>query len=347
MGGFTYRGKSISAFGDVYYAPDENQRSDYASQYETYEQETDGRDGGYRYSSRYESRVFDLSCYYENLTKRALNDLLNWFDRNTSGALVFDDRPYVTYKVSPYKRVEVRDYKEDRGCGVLHHGEMTIHLKAYDPLGRLNVTEEYKDAILDETFLLNDEQQPEPVTLQKNSFLLYNPGTERTPAMIRIAGDVDEQLTITNKTTGQVCVIRGMTRGNTSDAGKALEINAETGRVELVGAERELAFEMHDCGYICLAPCTPFIRELPISYTSGSATITTSGMFTQEMVGQFIYMDGGWRKMMTLISERQMGIDALATRTGSEAAPVVTMNEIELSGGALTELKVTFEPRVR
>lgn len=138
-----------------------------------------------------------------------------------------------------------------------------------------------------------------------------------------------------------------MTAGNTSDVGKVLEINSETGRVELVGAERELAFEMHDRGYICMAPCTPFIRELPVSYMKGSATITTSEAFTQEMVGQYIYIGGAWRKMMTMISETQMGVDALMTRTGSEAAPVVTMNEIEISGGALTKLEIAFEPRIR
>ena len=154
-------------------------------------------------------------------------------------------------------------------------------------------------------------------------------------------------MTITNKTTGQVCVIKGMTAGNTSDAGKVLEINAETGRVELVGAERELAFEMHDRGYICMAPCTPFIRELPVSYTKGSATITTSEAFMREMVGQYIYIGGAWRKMTTMISETQMGIEALMTQTGDEVAPVVTMNEIEISGGTLNTLEITFEPRIR
>lgn len=52
MGGFAYRGKNISSFGNVYYVPDETQRGDYMAQFETYEQETDGKDGGYRSGSR-------------------------------------------------------------------------------------------------------------------------------------------------------------------------------------------------------------------------------------------------------------------------------------------------------
>lgn len=122
--------------------------------------------------------MFDLNCYYENLTKRALNDLLRWFDRNTKGTLVFDDRPYVRYTVSPYEKVSIQNYKEDRGNGVLYQGQMTIHLKAYDPLGKLIVSGEHLDAISDETFLLSEEQKVDEISPSENTFLLYNAGTE-------------------------------------------------------------------------------------------------------------------------------------------------------------------------
>lgn len=65
MGGFSYRGKNIGDFGDVYYIPDESERGEYALPYEVSEQEITGHDGAYYYGNRVEPREFVLRCYYE------------------------------------------------------------------------------------------------------------------------------------------------------------------------------------------------------------------------------------------------------------------------------------------
>ena len=59
MEGFVYRGRHISSFGSVYYMPNEKQRGEDSVQYELYDQELDGRDGGYFYGSRLKPRQFD------------------------------------------------------------------------------------------------------------------------------------------------------------------------------------------------------------------------------------------------------------------------------------------------
>lgn len=85
MGGFRYRGRSISDFGQVIYAPDEKERAQHILPYETFEEELDGRNGGYHMGSRIKSRNFQLKCYYENMTEKKWNEMLHWFSRKTQG----------------------------------------------------------------------------------------------------------------------------------------------------------------------------------------------------------------------------------------------------------------------
>ena len=67
-----------------------------------------------------------------------------------------------------------------------------------------------------------------------NTYLIYNPGTEATPLTILLGGTstgVDDTATITNKTNGSQCVLKGVTAGITTEAGKLLKIDTDTGRV--------------------------------------------------------------------------------------------------------------------
>lgn len=120
-----------------------------------------------------------------------------------------------------------------------------------------------------------------------NTYLIYNPGTEPTPLTIQLGGtstgtgDI-ATTTITNKTNGSKCVLLGVTAGITTSVGKLLKIDTETGRVTLGD---ELAFNLHDNGYIWLSPCTPFVRDVYVEYINNSATITSIGQFNEEMVG--------------------------------------------------------------
>lgn len=216
---------------------------------------------------------------------------------------------------------------------------ITIHLTAYDPFGRLTVKTLEGDTMgaENEVLLLPPEMVTE-IGIE-GSQLLYNPGTEETPLIIRAAGHT-EDIIISNKATGQECVIHPLPEGTT------IEINGETGRVELIGETRALAFELHDKGYISLAPCTPYLEDATISCTRGSTTIGSDGIFTKEMVGQYVYLNEEWWRLTEWISENEMSIHAPADITKSEKTQIVTMNEIAVSG-IPHQLTFDYEPRVR
>lgn len=109
-----------------------------------------------------------------------------------------------------------------------------------------------------------------------------------------------------------------------------------------------MAFVFHDEGYITLAPCTPFIRSFPVAYTAGSSIVTSLDTFQPSMVGQFIYLDG-WKRIRQINNEHTAVISAAMPESGTAETPVVTMNEIEISGENidLTAFEISYTPRVR
>lgn len=111
MAGFSYRGKNIGEFGEIQYAPGASERGESMLPYEVSDGKAGGRAGEYCYGNRVEARLFTLNCFYENLTLQKKNEMLMWFDRNTKGRLIFDDRPYVYYDVIPSQRIELENYR--------------------------------------------------------------------------------------------------------------------------------------------------------------------------------------------------------------------------------------------
>lgn len=226
---------------------------------------------------------------------------MQWLDRNTQGTLIYDERPHVYYVVHPAKRIEIRQYTHRVNGELLYSGTFTITFRCYDPFGKLYV-DSYGStctpALLASTGILPATMMPPTPSASDIGFLLYNCGTERAPLTLRLAGDVgDNGLTIENETTGQVCKIVGL-RQDELPPGASLEINSETGQVWLLkGMERELAFHYHDMGYLHVAPCTPFVRSVRVSFTAGDRTITSVGGFTPDMEGQYVFLDGAWREI--------------------------------------------------
>lgn len=143
-------------------------------------------------------------------------------------------------------------------------------------------------------------------------------------------------------------MLLGVTTGITTDVGKLLKIDTDTGRVTLEGTNStQLAFNMHDAGYVWLSPCTPYVRDASVSYTSGSANITSIGVFTEEMEGQYVYLDGAWRKILRYVDANTLTLTSAVSSTGSDITPIVTMNEIEFADITLTHLEMDYTPRVR
>lgn len=198
------------------------------------------------------------------------------------------------------------------------------------------------------TGLLPAAITPPPPSVSSTSFLLYNPGTERAHTVIRIAGNVGDGMLIRNFTTGQRCKIVNLTDESLLP-GAHLELDSRMGQTRIaLGDSSELAFAMHDEGYIELVPCIPFERSIAISHTENSNIVTSDGLFLPHMTGQFLYLDG-WKKIRQITDAHSAILSDKATSSGTTAVPIVTMNEIEISGEnlALTMLEVDYTPRVR
>lgn len=171
----------------------------------------------------------------------------------------------------------------------------------------------------DEVCLLSASETPQ-IELDgvKTNFLLYNCGTEMAPATMYIAGGDGEDVIITNHTTGQQCIIKGMTTTNTTDVNIYLKVDAETGQVWKIGAfETMLAFDMHDRGYLWLAPSAEFAKDIEVAYEADSSVITGSE-FYDTMVGQYIYLAGEWVKITAFVSDTQLEINKTMAAGGSE-----------------------------
>ena len=88
--------------------------------------------------------------------------------------------------------------------------------------------------------------------------------------------------------------------------------------------------------------------EISDNYTANSNIITSDGGFLPHMAGQFIYLNG-WKSIRLVSSPNRAVISEAMPESGTAEAPVVTMNEIEISGDGLdlTRLEIDYTPRVR
>lgn len=361
MAGFSYGGRNIGSFGEIHYIPDASERGEYALPFKVDEEEINGHDGAYYYGCHVEPRTFNLRCYYEGLTQKTKEEVLRWFQRTANAQLIFDDRKYAYYIARPYSRVTMEDYRinTEYDGSTTYYGLLTIPLRAYSPFGHLLATEEIRltgrvgSAIVgvsiigdetmitdNETLILTGNQMPtNTFTTSGGTYLIYNPGTERTPLNIKLAGTAANGL-ITNLRNGENCAVK-----NLVPAGSAyLEIDSETGRILF---NNELSFEKHDYGYIWLEPCVPFVTNVQIGYSNGSAVITSNGVFVDHMVGQFVYLDGSWRKIGSVESANSATLTAPMSRAALETTNIVTMNEIQFTGFNVTSVELSYSPRVR
>ena len=207
---------------------------------------------------------------------------------------------------------------------------------------------EPSESELSETGLLPAEVNPEAPTVNSSFFLLYSPGTETGHTVFRVAGDVGEEgLLIRNLTTGQKCKVVNLKAGSLLE-GACLELDSEKCQTRIVlGDKTELAFPFHDEGYITLAPCLPFVRTINVSHTAGSNMVSSNGAFAPHMRGQYLYLDG-WKCIRQVTDANTVILSVPAERTGMTDTPVVTMNEIEITGGeGLTRFEVECQYRSR
>lgn len=203
-----------------------------------------------------------------------------------------------------------------------------------------------------ETGLISERQMPAPPDINNaNSFLLYNPGTEYGHTVIRFSGKVgSSDFVITNTTTGDKCVLKS---GLDLADGEYVEINSKTGRIELVkDGERTLYFAFHDEGYIRLAPCTPFYRNVYLNTSSGSKVVTGKyGTFNDSMVGQWVFVADKWRYIGSVNSHCEIEVNTpIEKNLRNTRGDVVTMNYITIekaSDANVTLFEVDCRAEVR
>lgn len=188
---------------------------------------------------------------------------------------------------------------------------------------------------------------PEEPTTESRRFLIYNCGTERIGAKIRIGGESGKNVVIVNETNGCRCKLNTL-----PGDGAYLEIDSDKGKVEIVSEatdERTLSFESHDEGYITLESCGAIIKEYVFSYEEGSNIVQCPGQSIpgDEAIDKYILLCGEWHRIVDL-TDGGFIIDGVMTNTGDEASTIATMNVIRIDTEAtLNRLEVDYTPMVR
>lgn len=353
MDGFSFNGIHCSEFGIGYIPSPANRMLD-EPQYNQIEKNVTGCAGGYYYGNNVEIREFELECYVESISTETFERILQWIHRDTKGRLIFDDRPYVYYDVVPWKKPQGKIYPtgNDNQLGMestLFSGTITFYFKAYDPFGKMtHVFYDGQDAdgAYIGTGILPQDEMPPMIEAHVGDYLVYNPGTEQANTVIRIAGKAPEGVVIRNYTNGTVCTLLSLPSGD-----DYLEIDSEAGSIkQLPSSPDEFAFEYHDLGYITLSPCTPYQRNITISYTSGSNVISNQvGLFTGNWGGRYLRLDGNWVRIIRVQDPWHAVINIQMKNTGAESTMAATMNQISIEGNnvELTKFELDYTPRVR
>lgn len=350
MDGFSFCGVHCSRYG-IGFIPSAAKRTQSTPEFKPITMTVAGKAGGYSFGNQVEIREFSLECFFEDITTETYEGILQWLHRDAEGKLVFDDRPYVYYNVRVGKIVEGKTYTTSHphkyGKSILYSGTITIVFEADDPFGRMtynSYVDHDADGATVRCGILEVKEMPPSIQPSAGNYLLYNPGTEISDTVIRIAGKAPNGCKITNQTTGDVCEFIAL-----PSSPNYLEIDSEYGAVRLLPSSDKFAFEYHDLGYIRLAPCTPYEKDVAVSYSQGS-NVVEFHLYTprEENIGQYIRINGEWLKILS-IKDRGVIVNKFLNATKTEYTTIASMNEIyvEADGASLTRLEIEYVPKVR
>lgn len=345
MDGFRYNGIHCSVF-NVWYIPDEKKRWFPSPEFDVYDANVAGRDGGYYYGSKANIRVFTLNCFYEEIDLETRENIRAWLDKDTAGDLIFDNRPYAVYHVHPTKIVEGTSYNVmPDGINSVMSGTFTITFSAYDPYGYL--TKKYYLNLDDSGAaqvcgILEKGQMPSPPDATTRSFTMYNCGTKTCDTLISIGG-TGTNIEIMNATNGSFCKLNSLPQTG------YLEIDSATGEICVVnGSNREEDFSYHDEGFLTLEPFLPKTFGLIATTTNGSPTITFQAYQPLERdIGRYIQIGSSWTKIIS-IGNKSVTIGYTLYQSKTIKTDIATLNEITISGDNLnfTKLSVDYFPKI-
>ena len=172
-----------------------------------------GGDGTYYFGSYFTQRQFSVSFAFDSLTEKQIAGLKTHFGDKKIHDLVFDERPYKTYRAkvtgtATLKYIPFAEGKDNR----LYKGEGTIQFTCYEPYAicKKKWLNEYTDTNKEEwaeaSGLASSDQGYDVIST--NSINLYNPGDIEShfqlkinfdegkilASKIYISGEVDRQL---------------------------------------------------------------------------------------------------------------------------------------------------------
>lgn len=277
---------------------------------------------------------------------------MQWLHREKSGRLILDDRPFVYYDVKPTKKPEGKVYTASSPSissdEPLFSGTINIYFSAHDPFGKM-LYKSYRDIDIDiasrHCGIMEESRMPKAIEASVGDYLVYNPGTETATTTIRIAGTAKSGITITNRTTGDICKLLAI-----PTAPDYLEIDSEYGTVKLHSDPDGFAYEYHDDGYISLAPCIPYDRDVTASYTEGSNVVSLYGIcMTEEDIGRYIRLAGEWVRIIYVNDTTEVVVSKFMGVTATENTMIAAMNEISIEGedSDLTKLEFDYTPKIR
>ena len=251
VSGFYYNGTHSSLY-HVDYIPDASDCWFAGADWEVYDAEVAWHHGGYYYGNSVRKREFTLKCFYEEITEKQREDIRKWLHRNTSGHLMFDDKPFVYWNVRPTRIIEGQKYLD---CG-RYSGVFDVTFCAYDPFGYLTRkynTESDDDNATDYCDLLDEADMPESPSVLDRTFNVYNPGRETCGLSLKLSGSVSNPIEFLNTTNKTRCIINDL-----PPQGLNLEVDGDTGKVMVYTQSskpvKELAYSYHDRGIVRLEP---------------------------------------------------------------------------------------------
>lgn len=350
IGGFSFCGVDIADIG-LEYAPDNAETYVYQpATWRSFDETVDVHPGGYHYGDSAEVKEFSLRCFYEekHLTHGFMTRFFDLFKRGRTGRLVFKRRPWCYYTATVSERPDISELSN------YMNGIVTIHMKAHYPFARSDVRQldPFDESALDmlaNTALFQRPEQELPTSFippanLTDTILLHNPGTERAPCGIAIAGDAVDGVIIANLTTGENVKFIGLSTqvlGN-----NYILCDGMNGKTVITnGYSSSYGFMYHDYGFISLESGFPIDRNVSAVYSGADVTIP-SGL-TRDVVGHHIWLDNQWRKITAQPSPYEITVNPAPSGEGQEVTDITRMNEIKITpvgDCTLTRLEFIYTP---
>lgn len=292
MEGFTYNGIHCSAY-NVYYVPDAEDKWFKDPEYEVAKKDVAWRNGGYFYGTYAKIRTFQLKCYFEEIDIATREKIRHWLGRNTSGKLVFDDKPFMFYNVRPSDIVPGKIYLDTNES---YSGTFTIKFMAEEPFGYLNrksgITDDHAEEYCG---IIATANMPADPTTSSTSFDVYNPGTEACGLNLKLAGSCSNPIRFFNERNNTRCVIESLPTNSLY-----LDINGDTGNCMVYISDPEIGadngFAYHDRGFVRLDPCETVYSN---SYLCGGKNLLNPTTKSGAIEANKTYVFSAYSKVTT------------------------------------------------